>query len=69
MKNITKKNWQYRSLKNYLGVSNTIAIILMMSMIACGTSGDSDSFPELDFLLELKSNGILSLEKGTILKS
>ncbi len=31
-------------------------------MIACGTSGDSDSFSELDFPLELKSNGILSLE-------
>ena len=31
-------------------------------MSACGTSGDADTFPELDFPLELKSNGILSLE-------
>ena len=49
-------------MKNYFGVSNTIAIILIMSMSACGTSGDADTFPELDFPLELKSNGILSLE-------
>lgn len=31
-------------------------------LAACGTSDDSDLFPELDFPLELKSDGILSLE-------
>jgi len=40
------------------------ASIFIMSFIltACGTSDDTDTFPELDFPLELKSEEILSME-------
>jgi len=51
-------------MKNCSDVFKTITGVLFVSIIlaACGTSDDSDLFSELDFPLELKSDGILSLE-------